>query len=232
MITKRPGDERGLGKMDWLTSYHSFSFADYHDPDHMGFGALRVINEDTFAPGGGFDTHPHRDMEIISYILQGRLEHKDSLGNGGIIQAGEVQRMTAGTGIRHSEFNPSDTEPVHFLQIWVVPAETGLAPGYEQKKFGETDKQGRLCPIATPDGRDGSLVIHQDAALYGAQLGPGGSVRHDLAPGRGAWIQVTDGAVHVNGTALVQGDGAAVTDEDAVNISADAAAGLVLFDLA
>ena len=237
MITIRPSAERGVAELDWLKSRHSFSFADYYDPAHMGFGDLRVINEDTIAPSGGFDTHGHRDMEIISYVLEGALAHRDTLGNELTIGAGEVQRMSAGTGIMHSEYNASNEAPAHFFQIWVIPERAGIEPGYEQQLFADADKRGGLRLIVSPDGRDGSLHIHQDVALYAAVLSSGETVGHPLAADRRAWVQVARGAVTVNGEALSAGDGAAITGETAIEITAtgdadvDADAEFILFDL-
>ncbi len=233
MITVRPSAKRDMAVLDWLHSRHSFSFADYHDPDHMGFGDLRVINEDTIAPSGGFDTHGHKDMEIISYVLEGALAHRDTLGNELTISAGEVQRMSAGTGIRHSEFNASNEAPAHFFQIWIIPERAGIEPGYEQQMFADSDKRGGLRLIVSPDGRGGSLRIHQDVALYASILGPGETVRHPLTVDRRAWVQVARGAVTVNGEALSAGDGAAITGEASVDISATGAedAEFLLFDL-
>ena len=233
MITLRPSAERGLAELDWLKSRHSFSFADYHDPQQMGVSDLRVINEDTIAPSGGFGTHGHKDMEIISYVLEGALQHRDTLGNEMIIGAGEVQRMSAGTGIMHSEYNASDETPAHFFQIWVIPERAGIAPGYEQKMFSTEDKRGKLRAIVSPEGRDGSLRIHQDAALYASVLRDGETVHHDLAVGRKAWVQVARGAVTLNGEALSAGDGAAITGEASVEITAagDTDTEFILFDL-
>ncbi|NNE85154.1 MAG: pirin family protein [Alphaproteobacteria bacterium] len=233
MITLRPGGERGLAEFDWLKSRHSFSFADYHDPEHMGVSDLRVINEDTIAPAGGFGTHGHRDMEIISYVLEGALKHRDTLGNEMVIGEGEVQRMSAGTGIMHSEYNASDAAPAHFFQIWVMPERAGIEPGYEQKLFSAEDKRGKLRVIVSPDGRDGSLRIHQNAALYASVLGDGDTVSHPLETGRQAWVQLARGAVTVNGTALNAGDGAAIADEASVEITATGGedAEFILFDL-
>ena len=233
MITVRHGEDRGVAELDWLRSRHSFSFADYYDPQFMGFGDLRVINEDTIAPARGFDTHPHQDMEIISYVLEGALAHRDTLGNQLTISAGEVQRMSAGTGIRHSEYNASSAAPAHFFQIWVIPDRTGIEPGYEQQMFADADKRDQLRLIVSPDGRDGSLRIHQDVALYASVLSAGRSVAHRLAAGRKAWVQLARGAVTVNGEALNAGDGAAISEEDAVEITAtgDSDAEFVLFDL-
>lgn len=233
MVIVRPSAERGMAELDWLKSRHSFSFADYYDPAHMNFGALRVINEDTIAPSGGFDTHGHKDMEIISYVLEGALAHRDTLGNELTIGAGEVQRMSAGTGIMHSEFNASNEAPAHFFQIWVIPERAGIEPGYEQQMFADSDKRGGLRLIVSPDGRDGSLHIHQDVALYASVLSGGESVSHPLAADRQAWVQVARGAVTVNGEALSSGDGAAITGEAAVEIAATGSedAEFILFDL-
>jgi redox-sensitive bicupin YhaK (pirin superfamily) len=232
MITRRPAAERGSTRIAWLDSRHTFSFGDYHDPGHMGFRALRVINDDRVVPAAGFPTHPHRDMEIISYVLEGELEHRDSLGTGSIIRPGEVQRMTAGTGVLHSEFNPSRDRSVRFLQIWIVPARRGLAPSYEQRTFLPGERQGRLRLVASPDGRDGSVTVHQDVTLHTAALAPGERVTQALAPGRHAWIQIARGAVTLNGKALGEGDGAAVSDEAALEIEATAPAEVLVFDLA
>ncbi|HSW52128.1 MAG TPA: pirin family protein [Sulfuricaulis sp.] len=227
MIQLRKANDRGHANHGWLDSWHTFSFADYHDPKHVQFSALRVINEDRVAPGEGFPTHPHRDMEIMTYVLEGALEHKDSLGTGSVIRPGEVQRMSAGTGIRHSEFNHSQAEPVHFLQIWILPDRQGVQPGYEQKRIG---LDGQLRLVASPDGRDGSLTIHQDARVYAARLN-GGEVAHTLAPGRRAWLQVARGAVKFNGNTLQAGDGAGIENEPALTLAADASAEILLFDL-
>ncbi len=230
-ITIRPSADRGHGRLDWLDSRHTFSFADYHDPRHMGLGALRVINEDRVAPGGGFDTHGHRDMEIVTYVLDGALEHRDNLGNGSVIRAGDVQRMTAGRGIMHSEFNHSASEPVHFFQIWIVPDRTGLEPGYEQRAFPAADRQGRLCLVAGRGGRDGALTLHQDADLHAALLAPGDQVDHGLAEGRRAWLQIARGAVDLNGHELSTVDGAAVSAGGNLRITAATDAEILLFDL-
>ena len=230
MITVRKAEERGHFDHGWLDTRHTFSFADYHDPAHMGFRHLRVINEDRVAPGQGFPTHGHRDMEIISYVLDGALEHRDSLGTGSVIRPGEVQRMTAGTGVTHSESNPSRREPVHFLQIWILPARRGLTPGYEQKVLDE--KRGALRTIASPDGREGSVTIHQDVALYAALLDEGTEVVHTPAPGRHAWVQVARGAVTLNGQPLAAGDGAAISDEPSLRLAGTAPSEVLLFDLA
>ncbi len=233
MQTIRRAEERGRANFGWLDSRHSFSFGEYYDPAHMGFGALRVINDDRVAPGGGFPTHPHRDMEIVSYVLDGALAHKDSLGTGSVIKPGDVQRMSAGTGIAHSEYNASNTEAVHFLQIWLLPEKRGLAPGYEQKNFDAGSKRDRLRLVASPDGRDGSVTIRSDAALYVSLLGQDARVAHDLAAGRSAWLQVARGSVAVGDTVLAEGDGLAVSDETALEIVGKAAESeILLFDLA
>lgn len=232
MITVRPAEERGLANLGWLKSLHSFSFGDYHDPRHMGFGPLRVINEDRVEPGAGFDTHGHRDMEIVSYVLEGALEHKDSIGTGSVIRPGEVQRMTAGTGIRHSEFNPSQTEPVHFLQIWLFPTQEGLKPGYEQKSFPPGGKHNTLRLVVSPDGAEGSVLIHQDARIYDASLDEGAQVMHRLGKGRRAWLQVVRGSLDLGGEWLRTGDGAAIEATDSVTIAAhDPQTEILLFDL-
>ena len=231
MITVRRAAERGHADHGWLDTWHTFSFADYHDPRHMGWGALRVINEDVVAPGEGFPPHAHRDMEIITYVLAGALEHKDSLGTGSVIRPGDVQRMRAGTGVRHSEYNPSDREPVHLLQIWIEPARRGIAPGYEQKTFPEAERRGRLRVIASSDGADGSVTIQQDAAVYAAVLDKGETAVHALGDGRRAWLQVARGAVRLNGQPLAAGDGAAVSGERMLTIEAVERAEALLFDL-
>ena len=232
MLKIRRSDERGRANFGWLDSRHTFSFGQYHDPRHMGFGALRVINEDRVAPGGGFDPHAHRDMEILSYVLEGALEHRDSMGNVAVIRPGELQRMSAGTGVRHSEYNASKDEPVHFLQIWVIPERQGLAPGYEQRAFSASDTRGAFKLIGSRDGREGSVTIHQDVDLLLATLGAGEEVSYATRPGRKLWVQATRGAVAVNGEALAQGDAAAVVDESGVTVSADADSEVLLFDLA
>lgn len=232
MITLRHRDERGAANMGWLDTHHSFSFGHYYDPAHMGFRALRVINEDRVAPGAGFPTHPHRDMEIVTYVLDGALEHKDSLGNSSVIRPGEVQRMTAGTGIRHSEFNHSGKSPVHLLQIWLLPEQAGLTPGYEQTAFGDEEKRNRLRLVGSRDGREGSVTIHQDVDLYATRLEDGASVTHTLRPGRHAWVQLARGTATLNGTELRAGDGAAVTGEDTLTLASDTGAEVLLFDLA
>ena len=232
MIAVRPAAERGHADHGWLDTRHTFSFASYHDPRHMGFRSLRVINEDRVKPGEGFGTHAHRDMEILTWVLDGALGHKDSMGNGSVIRPGDLQRMSAGTGVTHSEFNPSPEAPVHFLQIWLQPRERGLPPGYEQKRFPPEERRGRLRLVAAGDGRDGAVTIHQDADLWTALLQPGESVRHALAPGRYAWLHVARGAVSLNGSTLGAGDGAAVSDEAALEIAGAAKAEVMLFDLA
>src|SRR5436190_21457197 len=218
MIRVRKAAERGHFNHGWLDTYHTFSFGDYYDPAHLGFRSLRVINDDRVQPGQGFGMHGHRDMEIVTYVLDGALEHKDSLGNGSIIRAGELQRMTAGTGVRHSEFNPSDKETVHLYQIWLLPERKGLAPGYEELALGEEQKRDQFRLVASPDGADGSMTIHQDARLYLASLGPGEGVAHEIARGRAAWLQVLRGSVNVLGNDLAVGDGVAVTDESAIAV--------------
>lgn len=230
MITVRKSSDRGVGRHGWLTTRHTFSFANYYDPAHMGFRSLRVINEDTVAPGKGFGAHRHDNMEIISIVMEGSLAHKDSTGGEGVLRRGEVQRMSAGTGVVHSEFNGSAAEPVHFFQIWILPAEEDIAPGYEQKLF--PDERGKLRLLVAPDGDGGALKIHQDAKVYSAILDGGQRVEHPLGGGRGAWLQVARGSVDVNGTALQAGDGAAIEDESSLGISASEPAEILLFDLA
>ena len=232
MITLRPSGERMQTNIGWLNSRHTFSFGEHIDPRFMGYRALRVINEDRVAPGQGFGTHPHRDMEIISYVLDGALRHEDSLGTGSIINVGDVQRMSAGTGVLHSERNASDSEPAHFLQIWLLPERTRIPPSYEQRTFPLSNRQGRLTLIASRDSRDGSIQVHQDVDLYSAILGHGESVRHALAAGRHAWVQVARGDVRLNGTTLSAGDGAAVTAEPELSLAAATDAEVLLFDLA
>jgi len=232
MITIRSAQDRGTANFGWLDSRHTFSFGNYYDPNHMGFSNLRVINEDKVTPGQGFGTHGHRDMEIISYVLEGALEHKDSIGTGSVIRPGDVQRMSAGTGIRHSEYNASNTEPVHFLQIWILPEQNGIAPGYEQKTFSESEKSGKLRLVGSRDGRDGSITIHQDVNLYASRLQEGETVNHLLAEGRVAWLQVVRGTVQLNDQSLAAGDGAAITQEPHLalqGISSDAE--VLLFDM-
>lgn len=231
MLTIRHAEERGLADFGWLNSRHTFSFGHYHDPKFMGFGPLRVINEDRVQPGQGFGTHGHSDMEIISYVLDGALEHKDSIGTGSIIRPGDVQRMTAGTGVRHSEFNASDAESVHFLQIWIIPEENGLEPSYEQKAFIDDEKRGRLRLVGSRDGRDGSVTIHQDVDLYAALLCDGDSVSHELAAGRKAWVQVAKGSAVLNGKPLQAGDGVAIESQATITVSGASAAELLVFDM-
>ena len=230
MINPRKAAERGHTKISWLDSHHTFSFGEYHDPAHMGFRALRVINDDRVAAGGGFATHGHRDMEIITYVLDGALEHKDSLGNGSIIRPGEAQRMSAGTGIMHSEFNHSKTAPVHFLQIWILPERAGLPPGYEQRSIPPA-KKGHLSLIASPDGR-GAVTVHQDVRVYASTLNAGAEVSHTLAAGRHAWLHVARGALTLNGQHLIAGDGAAIDGESQLEMTGERDAELLLFDLA
>jgi redox-sensitive bicupin YhaK (pirin superfamily) len=232
MIMVRASEQRGHFNHGWLDTYHTFSFADYHDPEHMHFRALRVINEDVVAPGQGFGTHPHRDMEIITYVLDGALEHRDSLGNGSIIRPGDGQRISAGSGILHSEFNPSPMDPVHLLQIWILPEQKGIEPSYEQKAFSPEDKQGKWKVIAERIPADGAVTIHQDVKLSVASLEAGGQITYALAKGRHAWIQIARGSVTLNGTALKQGDGAAVSQETELAITAGQASEILLFDLA
>ena len=230
MITVRRSSERGHFDHGWLDTRHTFSFADYHDPEHMGFRSLRVLNEDRVRPGQGFGTHGHRDMEILSVVLEGALAHRDSMGNGSVIRPGDVQRMTAGTGVRHSEFNASATEPVHFLQIWILPDRDGLAPGYEQRHVPAAERHDRLRLVASPDGADGSLTVHQDARVYATSIGPDADVRHPIAPGRHAFVQVTAGSLDLNGVELVEGDGAALSGEAEVRLRGAGEA--LVFDLA
>jgi redox-sensitive bicupin YhaK (pirin superfamily) len=231
MIALRPAAERGHANHGWLDSHHSFSFADYYDPAHMGFGPLRVINEDRVAPGKGFGTHGHRDMEIISYVLDGELAHKDSIGTGSTIVAGDVQRMSAGRGVMHSEFNPSPDRPVHFLQIWIEPDVRGVPPSYEQKHFDVAARRGRLRLIASPDGRDGSVAIHRDALLFAGLFDGAEAAEHAIAPGRAAYVHVARGAATINGQALGAGDALRLVGEPAVTISGGRGAEILLFDL-
>ena len=231
MITLRKSAERGQADHGWLHSQHSFSFADYYDPQEMGWGPLRVINEDRVEPGQGFGTHGHRDMEIISYVLDGELQHKDSMGNGTVIRPGDVQRMSAGTGVRHSEFNPSPSAPVHFLQIWIEPAAPGMAPGYEQKFFAAEEKHGQLRLAASQDGREGSVTVHRDASLYAALLASGEQVTHRFAAKRFGYVHVVNGAVRVNGLQLATGDAAKIQSEEELTIAADEDSEVLLFDL-
>jgi redox-sensitive bicupin YhaK (pirin superfamily) len=230
MLTIRRKNERGHFDHGWLDTYHTFSFGDYHDEQFMGYRTLRVINEDRVKPGMGFGTHGHRDMEIISYVLGGALEHDDSMGNGSVIRPGDVQRMSAGTGVMHSERNPSPDEPVHFLQIWIVPERRGITPGYEQKHFTEEERSGALRLLASRGGRDGSISIHQDVDLYAAIVNGGAPLTHAVAAGRHGWLQVVRGEAQVNGQTLAAGDGAAIEDERSVTISGNGAE-VLLFDL-
>lgn len=232
MIAVRKSAERGHAEHGWLDSRFTFSFAEYHDPRFMGFRALRVINEDRVQPGEGFPTHPHQDMEIVTYVLEGSIAHKDSMGTSSTIRPGEVQRMTAGTGVRHSEYNPSKSEMLHLFQIWILPSQRALTPSYEQKSFPDDQKRGRLRLVASQDGKDGSVTVHQDVSLYSTLLDEGAVVKHALNAGRHAWIQVTRGAIDLNGTALMAGDGAAVSDETRMEIRGRKAAEILLFDLA
>jgi len=231
MLTIRKAEDRGHANHGWLNTYHTFSFANYYEPKHMGFRALRVINEDRVSPGNGFGTHGHRDMEIITYVLEGALEHKDSIGTGSVIQPGEVQRMSAGTGILHSEFNHSKSESVHFLQIWLLPEREGLPPSYEQRNFSPAKTPGKLHLVAARDGRDAAVTVHQDVDLYAAVLEPGYRVSHSLQPQRHAWVQVARGAITLNGLSLDKGDGAAISEETDVLIEATTDAEILLFDL-
>lgn len=231
MITLRRSAERGHADHGWLNSYHSFSFAGYQDTNHMGFGPLRVINEDRVAPGQGFGTHGHRDMEIISYVLQGALAHKDNMGNGSVLRPGYVQRMSAGKGVTHSEFNDSPDELVHFLQIWIEPNVTGISPGYEETQFDDNSKRGKLRLIASSDGRDGSVTIHQDAYVYASLLAGTDKVSHALAPGRNAYVHVVRGDVMVNGQGLTTGDAAKLSGETVVELAQAKDAEILLFDL-
>jgi redox-sensitive bicupin YhaK (pirin superfamily) len=232
MIQVRKAADRGHFNHGWLDTYHTFSFADYYDPAHMGLRSLRVINDDQVEPGAGFGMHGHRDMEIITYVLEGALAHRDNMGNGSVLRAGELQHMTAGTGIRHSEFNPSETEKVHLYQIWLLPERQGLAPSYEQMVVPEAEKRGRFRLVAAPEAGEGQLTIRQDARLYLASLLPGETTAHSIGQGRAAWLQVLRGSVSVLGTALAAGDGAAITDEDLIEVGATSPSEVLLFDLA
>jgi hypothetical protein len=234
MITVRRAQDRGHLDHGWLDTRHTFSFSDYHDPAQMGFRALRVINEDRVAPGQGFGTHGHRDMEILSYVLSGTLAHRDSTGAGGALRPGDIQRMSAGTGVQHSEFNGSAVEPVHFLQLWLLPDRAGHPASHEQRAFPEAERRGALRLVASPDGVDGSTTVHQDARVYASLLEPGQAVSHALAAGRHAWVQVARGEVELNGVRLREGDGAAVSDERALSIAGagSGTAELLVFDLA
>lgn len=232
MMTIRKATDRGHAKHGWLDSHHTFSFADFHDPKHMGFRSLRVINDDRVEGGQGFGAHSHRDMEIISYVLEGELSHQDSMGTGETIRPGDVQRMSAGTGVQHSEFNGSKQDEVHFLQIWLIPSKQGIKPGYEQKLFSEADKRGRLRLVASPDGRDGSLTVHTDAKLYAGLFTEGEAAELAIGPGRGAWLHVARGRVRINGQELAAGDAAAFEHETAVRIEGVAEGEVLAFDLA
>jgi hypothetical protein len=232
MIDIRKSDERGHANHGWLDTHFTFSFADYFDPERVQFRTLRVMNDDRVAGGGGFPTHPHRDMEIVTYVLEGALEHRDSMGNGSVIKPGDVQYMSAGTGVRHSEFNASETEPVHLYQIWMLPDKNGHKPAYDQKNFSEAEKRGKLRLLASPDGRDGSVKIRQDNELYATVLSEGESVKHELKPKRHAYVQVARGSVKLNGTKLEEGDGAAISAEKSVELIGVDKAEVLLFDLA
>jgi len=231
MLQVRKSEDRGVANFGWLDSKHSFSFGHYYDPNHVGFGPLLVINEDKVSPGQGFGTHGHRDMEIISYVLSGALEHKDSMGNGSVLHYGDVQRMTAGTGVRHSEYNHSNREGVHFLQIWIQPSQGGIEPGYEEKHFTPESKAGALRLVASPDGRDGSVLVHQDAFIYASILNGGEGAVHTLGAGRQAYVHVIRGTLTVNGTALKGGDAAKITGEESVTLSGADNVEVLLFDL-
>jgi redox-sensitive bicupin YhaK (pirin superfamily) len=232
MLTIRRANERGHANHGWLDTHYTFSFADYHDPAHMGFGPLRVINDDTVAGGGGFPPHPHRDMEIITYVISGALQHKDSMGNGSVIKPGDVQRMSAGTGVVHSEFNASPTEPVHLLQIWILPEEQRITPGYEQKTFGEAEKRGQLRLVASPDGAGGSVRIRQDARVYASILAAGERVTHAPAKGRKGWLHVVQGTLELNGKSLSAGDGVAIEGEEQLTLETKGQGEALLFDMA
>lgn len=232
MIVRRPAEARGRADFGWLDSRHTFSFGEYYDPKHMGFRALRVINEDRVMPGHGFGTHPHQDMEILSYVLEGALQHKDSMGTGSVIAPGDVQRMSAGTGVLHSESNASAIDAAHFLQIWLLPDRQGMKPGYEQKRFEKAEKEGRLRLVGSRDGRDGAVTIHQDVDLYAGIFKPGETTQLELRPGRHAWVQVARGGVTLNGEPLQQGDGAAVANEARLDLAATAESEILVFDLA
>ncbi len=231
MLAIRPADDRGLANLGWLNSRHTFSFGHYYDPQFMGFGPLRVINEDRVKPSQGFGTHGHSDMEIISYVLDGALEHKDSLGTGSIIRPGDVQRMTAGTGVRHSEYNASDSEPVHFLQIWIIPEKDGLEPSYEQKTYSDEEKRGRLRLVGSRDGRDGSVTIHQDVDLYASLLTSGDKVTYELGEGRNGWVQVARGSVRLDDNELSPGDGVALKGDRSLTLEGVDDAEILLFDM-
>lgn len=232
MVTIRKAEDRGHANHGWLNTYHTFSFSSYRDPAHVHFRSLRVMNEDFVAPGQGFGTHPHEDMEIVTYVLEGALEHKDSMGNGEVLRPGEFQRMSAGTGITHSEFNPSSTEPVHLYQIWLFPEQKGITPSYEQKRFADEERHNQLRLVASRDAAEGSLLIHQDARIYLSSLDNGQQVSHELSENRHAWLQILRGNVTLNGERLSTSDGAAVSDETHLTIEANDAAEIMLFDLA
>lgn len=232
MVRIRKADERGRTRIGWLNARHTFSFGDYFDPGQMGFRSLRVLNDDVVGPGAGFPSHPHRDMEILTWVLDGSLGHRDSLGSGAVVHPGEVQRMSAGTGIVHSEYNPSTTAPVHLLQIWIHPDRQGLPPEYEQKAIPIAAQPGRLLLVASPDGREGSVRIHQDTLVWAARLGPGDELGYTIGRGRGAWLQVARGEVSLNGLSLQEGDGAAIEDEGRLRIVAVSPSEILLFDLA
>ena len=231
MIARRPSEERGHADHGWLDTHHTFSFAYYHHPDHMGFGPLRVSNDDTVGPGGGFPPHPHKDMEIISYVLEGALQHKDNMGNGSVMRPGDVQRMSAGKGVVHSEFNASKDEAVHFLQIWIMPSAAGLSSGYEQKHFSADEKRGRLRLVASPDGADGSVRIQQDARLYATLIDKGAEVTHRFAKGRLGWVHLARGYAWLGDTSLKAGDGVAIEAEHEIHLRSDSTAEVLLFDL-
>jgi quercetin 2,3-dioxygenase len=231
MITVRSAQDRGLTDAGWLNSRHSFSFADYYDPEHMNFSTLRVINDDHVSPGSGFGTHPHKDMEIVTYVLSGALEHRDSMGNGSVIHPGDVQRMSAGTGVTHSEWNHSKTEAVHFLQIWIIPERTRIEPSYEQQRFEPGELRDRLKLVASRDGRDGSVTLHQDTAIYVAKLSANKSIDFQPASGRHVWVQVASGAMTLGGVDLGEGDGAAISDEARLELRASTEAEVLVFDL-
>lgn len=232
MITIRKSQDRGKSELDWLDSRHTFSFADYYDPRQMGFESLRVINDDRIAAGGGFPPHPHRDMEIVTYVIEGALAHRDSMGNGSTIRRGDVQRMSAGAGVTHSEFNASQAEPVHLLQIWLLPDRRGYSPSYEQKHFADEDKRGRMRVVASPDGRDGSVSIHQDAVMYAGIIEPGRPIHVAIGKGRNAWLHVVDGAISLNGSPLESGDGARIEGEREIVLDAAKPSEAILFDMA
>ncbi len=231
-VTVRRADDRGATRIGWLDSRHTFSFGDYGDPDHVGFRALRVINDDRVAPGAGFPAHPHREMEIFSYVLEGQLEHRDSLGNGRVLEPGEIQLMSAGTGVTHSEFNPSRTRPAHFLQVWIQPGERRREPSYTEWRPTEGQRSASKVVVISPDGRDGSAVIHQDAEVYVVRLSPDRSVSHELRPGRGLWLQVARGALRLSGVDLDAGDGASSERAGSFEIDSSEGAEALLFDLA